>query len=190
MTKEEAALLVSFVAMGLVVVSYFFKKKNVFLILQSVAIGFLILSYLFTGEYFAMIGIGIGLIRTLVYFAYERNMQETPLYWTVTFCLVTVAAYFTVNFWVLGEAKPLDVLYLASLILYAIVFRIRDLKWMRRLAIIPITLALAYNIFANSTPFILASYSLELAANLAAILKFEIFDLRNIRGTKKEKKEE
>ena len=190
MTKEEAALLVSFIAMGLVVVSYFFKKKNVFLILQSAAIVFLILSYLFTGEYFAMVGIGIGLIRTLVYFAYERDMKETPLYWTITFCVVTGAAYFTVNFWILGNAKPVDVLYLASLILYAVVFRIRDLKWMRRLALMPIALALAYNIFANSTPFILASYSLELAANLAAILKFEVFDLRKIRGKTKEKKEE
>lgn len=189
MTKEEAALLVSFIAMSLVIISYFLKKKNAFLFVQTGAVVFLLLSYLFTEEYFAMIGMGIGLVRSVVYFYYEQRGEIVSVWWMLGICLSTVAAYFIVNFGVLGEAKPIDILYVVALVLFAVAFRIRDLKIMRRVTVIPISCAVLFNIFASSTPFVILSYSLELASNLAAIVKFEIYDTLKLRRELKEKEE-
>lgn len=190
MTKDEAALIVSFIAMALVIVSYFLKKKSLFLMMQTGAVVFLLLSYLFTGEYFAMIGMGIGLVRSIVYFYYERKEKIVPLLWMIGICLATVAAYFIVNFGILGKAKPLDLLYVVAMVLFAVSFRIRNLKIMRKMTLIPISCAVIYNIFASSTPFVIASYSLELLSNLAAIVKFEIYDTWKLRKSLKEKDNE
>ncbi len=186
MTKEEAALFVSFIAMTLVIVSYFLKKKSLFLMLQTGAVVFLLLSYLFTGEYFAMIGMGLGLVRSIVYFYYERKERIVPFLWMIGICVATVAAYFIVNLGILGKAKPLDILYVVALVLFAVAFRIRDLTVMRRVTLIPIACAVIFNIFANSTPFVIASYAVEFVSNLAAIVKFELYDVWKLRKSLKE----
>ena len=189
MTKEEAALIVSFIAMALVFIGYFLKNKSLFLTFQTGAVFFLLLSYFFTGEYFAMIGMGISLVRLIIYFYYEKKMQVAPLSVLLGVCIVSICSYFIVNLWILKDAKPLDILCLFSLIMFSVAFRIRDLTLMRRVAVIPIACALVYNIFANSTPFIIISYSLELTSNVAAIIKFEVCDTFKLRRELKEKKE-
>jgi hypothetical protein len=78
MDRELLALIVSFVAMVIVAASYFTKKKLHYLSLQLLGILFLIMSYFFTEQFFAMVGIAIGGLRTVTFFLYEN--KEKYLY--------------------------------------------------------------------------------------------------------------
>lgn len=171
---EVAALGVSFIALALIVSSYLFKDRVWFLLFQALGIVFLILSYFFTGEYFAMVGLTIGLGRTFVYFLYERKQKLAPVPVAATFCMLTLAAYGVVNLWILGDPKLVDIVNLVVLCLYAVLFRIKNVKLMRYLLLVPTALAVLYNVLCGATVFVIASYSFEIAANVYAIVKFNI----------------
>lgn len=175
MYNEKIALYASFIAMLLIVSSYFYRKKSLYLLFQAVGMTFLMASYLFDKEYFAMIGLGVGLFRALTFYVYEKRDKLAPVFWSFLCALLTVACYFLVNIGVQKTAKPLDILYLCSLILYAFVFRIRDMKKMRLAVLAPTGLAVLYNALIKSSPFVVISYAFEAAANLVAILKYDIF---------------
>ena len=64
--------------MLLVGASYFFTKKKYYLFFQASGIVFLMASYLFDEAFFAMVGLGVALIRTLVYYAYEKATNLRP----------------------------------------------------------------------------------------------------------------
>ncbi|MBO5754430.1 MAG: YgjV family protein, partial [Clostridia bacterium] len=68
MDNPILALITSFFAMSFVVTSYFMKKKEKYLLFQFLCIVFLIISYFFTEQFFAMVGLVIGLGRTLTFF--------------------------------------------------------------------------------------------------------------------------
>ena len=175
MAKERWAFVVSLIAMLLIASSYFFKKKSLYLILQSAGMVFLMSSYLLTGEYFAMIGLAIGLARALTYFAFEIHDKKASIFFPFLFSGLSVAAYCIINLWILKTAKLVDIIYLAGLVGYAFIFWIRDLKTMRYLVTIPTALSILYNVLIRAVPFVIISYSFELAANLAAIAKYDLF---------------
>lgn len=189
MTKEEWAWLLSFIAMALLFASYFFKKKSVFLALQSSALCFLITTYLLRERYFATVGLSLGLARTLVYLYYENKGRVAPLACMLIFSVATTAAYFIVNLGVLKDAKPVDILYLGSLIGYAVAFRISNVTVMRRASMVPILLSVLYNSVNFTTPFVLASSLIELVSNASAIVKYEVIDVRK-RKKKIQREEE
>ena len=62
-------IIFSFIAMALIASAYFFKSKEMFLVMQGSGIFALMGSYLFNGQYFAMIGLGVGLLRCIIFFA-------------------------------------------------------------------------------------------------------------------------
>lgn len=164
--------------MVLIASSYFFKEKRLYLLLQSLGIVFLILSYLCVGEFFAMIGLSVGLARTLVFFGYEKRDKNAPIELSFLFAFLTLASYFTVNFGVLKTAKPLDILYLIALIGYAFLFRIRNLKLLRFTIVIPTALSVVYTICSGAVPFVILSYSFELGANILSIFKYHVFNFK------------
>ena len=122
MENKVLALLAGFIAMGFVVTSYFVKKKSLYLLFQALCIVFLITSYFFTVQFFAMVGLAVGLVRTYVYFVYEKKDIQAPVWIAFTLSGATLASYFIVNFWILKQSNPLDILLVVALILY--VFRI------------------------------------------------------------------
>ena len=183
MPPETWSLIVSFIAMALIVTSYFLKNKSGFLLFQSLGICFLMASYLFDQLYFAMIGLGIGLARSLVFFAYEKRNKNASIIWSFFFSGLTIAVYFIVNIGILHKARIEDIVYLVGLVFYAFVFRIRKLELMRYMVTIPTALSILYNVLCKATPFVIISYTFELAANVVAILKYHVF------GKDKEEKE-
>ena len=156
--NETLAFIVSFIAMVLIAASYFFKKKEKYLLFQLLGIVFLMLSYFFTGEFFAMIGLGIAIMRTLVFFLYEKKEKTAPL---------------------LRTAKPADIIYLSALFGYAFVFRIRNIKTVRFAVLIPTTLSIVYNVVIEAVPFVIISYAFELGANIVSIFKYHVFHKKN-----------
>ena len=172
---REWAFVVSLIAMMLIISSYFYKKKSLYLLFQALGMVFVVLSYLLTGEYFAMIGLGIGLARALTFFAYEKADKEAPLIWVFVFSALTILAYVVVNWCILKTSKPLDILYLLGLIGYIVVFRIRNLNLVRYCTLIPTALSLLYNVLIVAVPFVIMLYAFEFAAALVASVKYRFF---------------
>ena len=127
-----------------------------------------------------MVGLAIGLVRSILFFVYETKDKTAPMWLSVAVSIATIAAYFVVNVWILHTVQPLDILCLTACILYAFVFRIRNLKTVRFGMLAPTTLSLLFNILAHAALFATLSYAFELAANLLSIYKYHI---------KKEKRE-
>ncbi len=170
MITELSAQVVSFIALLLIVLSYFASKKN-YLLLQTLGMGGLLLSFLLKASFFAMVGMGIGIARAVTFFVYEKRGKNAPLALSFLFAFLNVAAYLIVNVWIQGSAKPEDILYLLSLVCYAFTFRIRERRTLLYTTLLPTAFGLAYTIVSFTTVFVLISYAFELLANIVAIVK-------------------
>lgn len=173
MKNEVLSLIASFIAMAFVIGSYFVKKKN-FLLFQALCIVFLIISYFFNVQFFAMVGLTIGLARSLSFYYYEKNDKEAPLYLAIILSFLTLASYFIINLWILGDAKPVDILCLVALVSYVFIFRIRDIKKVRFLMFAPTALSILFNILSGAAIFATLTYVFELSANVISILKYHV----------------
>ncbi len=169
------ALIFSFIAMVLIAASYFVKTKGEFLVLQGSGIVFLMSSYLCNGQYFAMIGLGVGLARCIIFYMYEREEKEAPIIWCYILCALSFAAYGVVNLWILKSFHPADIIYLVGLVLYMFIFRIRNIKVVRYAILVPTALSIVYNVWAASPIFAVISYCFEMTANIVSILRYEVF---------------
>lgn len=158
--------------LGLMVLSYFFKNKSTYLFLQTMGLVSMFLSYLFGGEYFAMITLSVSLFRTLTFYIYEKKDKEAPIFFSFLFSALAITAYLTLNLLILGSAKPVDVLYLGAVVMYAFIFRIRNIKTVRCTLLVPHSLAVLYNLLLGNMLFVAASYLFELLADVYAIIKY------------------
>ena len=184
MDNRTFALIASFFAMTFVVISYFVKRKERYLLFQFLCICFLIISYFFTAQFFARVGLVIGLGRTFTFFLYEKKGKNASILFSFLFSGLSLASYLVINLWILGEAQPLDILFLVGLIGYAFIFRIRNLKTVRFLMLIPTLLSVLFNILTAAALFATLSYTFELLANILSILKYHVF------GRQKETREQ
>ena len=190
MTRDQWAFVVSILVMLVMSSSYFFKKKSLYLIVQGLGIILLMVAYILWKEYFAMVGLVMGLIRMLVYLYYEKQDREVPIWWPILFSLAGVACYFIVNLWIQGNAKPLDIIYLVGLVAYAFIFRVRNLNLLRYLVLIPTGLSILYNaLLGLGAIMVVISYSFEMGANLVAIGKYHLLDKKRENRKTKEDKE-
>ena len=168
------ALIASFIAMSLIVVSYFVRKKERYLLFQMLGIIFLVISYFFTTQFFAMVGLGIAILRVLTYFLYERKQKTAPIYWAFVYSILTIAGYFVVNICILGTALYIDILLIIASCGYNFVFRIRSLKAVRFLSLIPTILSILYNTASGAAFFVSLSYIFELTADIVSIFRYHI----------------
>ena len=187
MENQVLAHITSYIAMALVVLSYFTKKKERFLLFQSLCIVFLIISYFFNVQFFAMVGLAVGLARALVYFAYEKKGRLAPFYWPFLLSGLTLASYFIVNYAILKTADPLDLLCLAGLICYAFIFRVRNLTLVRFLMLVPTVLSVLFNLLTHAAPGASLTYIFELSANVLSIFKYDVIGRGLFENFKKKK---
>ena len=175
MENPTLALIASFIAMAFVVASYFVKKKEYYLLCQLLCIAFLVVSYFFTVQFFAMIGLAVGLFRTVTFFVYENKDKQAPIGWSFLFSGLTIASYFFVNFGILKAAQPLDVLCVLALSMYAFIVRVRNLKIVRFTMPVPTVLSILFNILTHAALFATLTYVFELCANVVSIFKYHVF---------------
>ena len=176
MENPTLALIASFIAMAFVVASYFVKKKEYYLLCQLLCIAFLVVSYFFTVQFFAMIGLAVGLFRTITFFVYEKKGKTAPLVWSFILAGLTILSYIIVNFVILKSAQPLDILCLVALVGYAFIFRIRNLKIVRYTMIFPTVLSILFNLLTDAAIFVTLTYMFELVANVVSIFKYHVFN--------------
>lgn len=190
MTREQWAFVISIVVMVVMCSSYFVKKKSLYLIVQGAGIMLLMVSYILWREYFAMVGLVIGLVRMLVYLLYEQKNKETPIWWAIVFSVLGLACYLIINVWIQKTAKWEDIIYLVGLVAYAFVFRIRNLNWVRYLVLIPTGLSILYNaLLGAGTIMVVLSYSFEFCANIVSIIKYHVWDKKKQSVEVKENEE-
>lgn len=186
MDNPILALITSFLAMSLIVISYFVRKKEHYLLFQLLGIVFLIVSYFFSVQFFAMIGMVVGAFRTVTFFLYEKKGKKAPLAWAFLFSALSLASYLVVNLVILGSARPLDLLFLVGLVGYAFIFRIRSLKTVRFTMFVPLLLCVLYNALSDAAFFTTLSYTFELIANVVSIFKYHVFGRKTEKINKKE----
>ena len=150
-------------------------KKQYYLLFQLLCISFLIVSYFFSLQFFAMIGLAVGLFRTITFFVYEKRGKKAPIYWPIIISALTLTSYLIVNYGILQTAQPLDILCLIALIMYAFIFRMRNLKHVRFTMIIPTVLSILFNVLTNAVLFATLTYVFELGANVVSIFKYHVF---------------
>ena len=189
MENPTLALCVSFLALCCVVISYFLKSKALYLAFQSVGIVFLVLTYFFSALFFPMISLFIGLFRVLIYFVYEQKQKTAPTWVALLLIFATLTAYVVVNVVVLKTARILDVLNVAAMVLYALIMRVRNLKFVRFAIIAPAFLSVLYNLLLGGQPFATALYLFEIAACVLAILRFYVLPKSNPKKQENPKKE-
>lgn len=175
MEQRTLALIASFIAMVFVVAAYFVKKKAYYLLFELLCIVFLMVSYFFTVQFFAMIGLAVGLIRTITFFIYESTEKQAPICWSFIFAVLTIATYFIIDFVIIKKSQPLDVLSLLALVMYAFIFRIRNLKIVRYSMLVPTVLSILFNVLTQAALFTTFTYVFELCANGISIFKYYIF---------------
>ena len=171
MIEDILAQIVSFFALAWIAASYFVSKKN-YLLFQAIGMVCLILSYLCKANYFAMIGVGLGLLRALIFYWYEKLEKDAPIILSFVFASLVICAYFIVNVGIQKTGKYEDILYVISLAFYAFTFRIREKRRLLFMTLIPTSIALVYNIICYATVFVVLTYAFELGANIVAIFKF------------------
>ena len=176
MENQTLALITSFIAMAFVVTAYFVKKKAYYLLCELLCIVFLVISYFFTIQFFAMIGLAVGLFRTVTFFVYENQEKQASIGWSFLFSGLTILAYFITNLGMLNTAQPLDILCLSALVMYAFIFRIRNLKIVLFTMLIPTVLSILFNILTSAALFTTLTYVFELCANIISIFKYHIFN--------------
>ena len=172
MYNYPLSLILSFIGLALVISAYFVKEKRIYLFFQSSCMLFMVVSYLFVCEYFAMVALLVSLSRTITYYLFENADKRAPVWLAFVFSAMTLSVYFIVNIGILGDAKPIDIVCLATQCLYTFVLRIRNLKTVRYLVCIPTVLGVIYNLAINS-PFSVLIYAFEFGANIVAMLKFQ-----------------
>lgn len=183
MESRVLAIIAGFIAMAFIAIAYFVKKKEYYLLFQLLCIIFLIISYFFTAQYFAMVGLAVGLFRTVTFYVYESKDKKAPLYWPFIFSVLTLTSYLVVNYCILKTAEPLDVLCLIALIMFAFIFRIRNLKIVRFTMLIPTVLSILFNLLTQAVLFATLTYVIEFSANVVSIFKYHVFN----KETKKQK---
>ena len=142
---------------------------------ELLCIIFLVVSYFFDLQFFAMIGVIVAILRTLTFFMFERSGKKAPIYWSFIFAILTTISFFVVNYALTKTGRIIDILCLMALIAYAFIFRIRNLKTVRFLMIIPTVLSILYNVLASSPIFATLVYVFELSANVVSIFKYHVF---------------
>ena len=175
MDNKTLALVASFVAMSLIVISYFVRKKEKYLLFQLLGVLFLVATYFFSLDWLAMLGLSVAACRTVTFFLYERKGKKAHILWAFFFSFLSLVAFFAVSVLGSGGVKLSDILLLITLFAYAFIFRIRSLKIVRFAMFLPLSLSIAYNLLTHAPLFTVISYSFELGANIVSIFKYHVF---------------
>lgn len=190
MYNYPLSIIISFVGLALVGAAYSVKSKRLYLFLQSVCMLSMVVSYFFICEFFAMISLAVALVRTVTYYMFEKSDKRAPVWLAFLFSACTLAVFLIVNVAILHDAKPIDIICLATQCLYNFIFRIRNLKLVRYLVFAPTILGTIYNIVISAPIFSVLIYVFEFGANVVAILRFQAIPYLVERRRNKKAQEE
>lgn len=152
------------VALVLICIGYFLKKKSNFLIIQVVANLFYAASFLMLDAKAAGIITLISLVRCIyIYFAEKYNFKYIYHFLSVFFVFYVLA---TIFFW----STPFDFVPLITSTLFTIGFALKNMQQMKYVLIIPNVMLVVYNILTKTYTNALLDL-LETVVLVVAIIK-------------------
>ena len=155
------------IALLLVVVSYFWKDKKVFLMLQVVANIFYGLSFVFSSALVFGINSFISIVRVIVLYVYEKKNMPPPIYLVIPFVL----SYLTVG--IIFYQQPIDIIGIFTPMLFTIAMWMKNMQLVRYLMLLPnALLVLSALLYSAYTTALLDA--VEIAAIVVAIITFHL----------------
>lgn len=155
------------IALILVCVGYFFKKKSHFLIIQTVANFFYAGAFFVVGAY-----VGAGLVVVSIFrCVYLYIAEKHSFKYTVHFLPIFIVCYITITiiFW----DSPWDFVPLITSTLFTVGFTIKNLQTMRCVLTIPNALLVLYNILKTTYTSALLDF-IELIVIIVVIVRYNI----------------
>ena len=155
------------IALILVCVGYFLKKKSHFLIIQTVANFFYAGAFFVVGAY-----VGAGLVVVSIFrCVYLYIAEKYSFKYTVHFLPIFIVCYIiiTIIFW----DSPWDFVPLITSTLFTVGFTIKNLQTMRYVLTIPNALLVLYNILKTTYTSALLDF-IELIVIIVVIIRYNI----------------
>lgn len=140
-TRYIISQVIGFIALILVMSSYFVGTKKKQLTITIVSNLLVAVSFGFLGTYTACIGMVIATLRIIIFFVYELKLKEVPEWMMGLIFLVLVF-----NSAIFIPFPIMDLLPMISLMLYTLGLRIKKLIYMRIFFILPSIIFLIYDI--------------------------------------------
>lgn len=159
------------IALILVCVGYFLKKKSHFLIIQTVANFFYSAAFLVVGAYVGAALVMISIFRCIYLYFAEKHSFKYTLHFLPFFILCYLVM--TIVFW----DSPFDFIPLISSTLFTIGFTIKNLQVMRHVLIIPNVLLVLYNILKTTYTSALLDL-IEVVVIIVVIVKHKLKNRR------------
>ena len=138
------AQILGFIALIVVCVGYFLKKKSHFMIAQVIANFFYASAFLVVGARVGAILVTISLFRCIYLYYAEKYNFKYKIHFIPVFLLLYTSM--TILFW----NKPYDFLPLMSSTLFTIGYTLNNMQKMRYILIIPNSILVVYNILSTT----------------------------------------
>lgn len=153
------------IALILVAIGYFTKSKSSFLIYQVIADFFYALAFFVVDAWTAGIITIISMIRCIyLYFQEKKNFKYNTYY---LLCFVSLYVLTTCLFW----EGFLDLMPLATSIMFTFGYEIKNMQVMRYFLIIPNVILVMYNVITTTYASALLDF-MEVVVIIASIIKF------------------
>lgn len=155
------------IALLLVVVSYFWKDKKVFLMLQVIANIFYGLSFVFSSALVFGINSFISIVRVIVLYVYEKKNISPPICLVIPFVL----SYLTVG--IIFYQQPIDIIGIFTPMLFTIAMWMKNMQLVRYLMLLPnALLVLSALLYTAYTTALLDA--IEIIAIIVSIITFHL----------------
>ncbi len=169
------------IALVLVCIGYFLKKKSMFLLLQVVANLFYATSFILVNSYVGGIIIIVSSIRCIyIYICEKHNFKYTNYFISIFICFyIGIGIAFWKNWF--------DIIPIITATLFTIAFLIKNLQLMRYVLLIPNAIILVYGLYCKTYTNAILDL-LEIIIILVAIVRYYILKKKegNIEEEKKE----
>ena len=155
------------IALVLMVISYFVKKKISFLFLQIIANLFYGLSFIFSSSLVAGINSIISILRVIQLYFYEKAGKTDPPYIIIIYSII----YIIVG--IIFFNNILDIIPIITPIIFTIAMSMKNMQMVRYLMLPPNALLVFYAVMCQAYTTAILNF-VEIIALIVAIIKFSI----------------
>lgn len=153
------------IALILLCISYFVKKRSVFFIFQTIADIFYALAFLVVGAYVGAFVTFVAVFRTLfLYFSEGQELKGEFLFLTI---FVVLNILISVSYY----SSPYDFLPILTSLIFTYSYAIKDMQIMRYVLLVPNSILILYNILSTTYVSAILDF-VEVMTIACAIIKF------------------
>ncbi len=160
-----------------IVGAYVVKKKALYILCQTMCNVVLIVNYIYLSQASTAISVGIATVRFIVFFILVEKFDD--IHWAAIILFtsaVGICGFITAD-------APLDYMFVVSVMIYSVCYKIRDFMKMKLVLFIPLTMMLVYAIATRAYSGII-SHGFELSLIL---LHTVVYTIRKIKSKKQAK---